>query len=149
MTGDYGPLAARTAINAPYLDGLTEGALRLQCCSACATYQFYPRPLCMACGASAPDWRDLSGRGRLYALSWLAMAPSAPFKPLVPYGIALIDLDEGPRMMAHIAKAEGLAIGDPVIFDSGLLIEGAAPVPLFRACAQGGVGPAVTGVRHA
>ena len=148
-TTDCGPLAARTAVNAPYLDGLAAGVLRLQFCAACAAYQFYPRPLCMACGAPAPDWADASGRGRLYAVSWLAMAPSAPFKPLVPYGIGLVDLEEGPRMMAHIRPDDSPAMGDPVIFESAVLIDGAAPVPVFGACSSARRPAAAGGVDHA
>lgn len=149
MTTECGPMAARTALNAPYLDGLSEGVLRLQFCTICATYQFYPRPLCLACGASAPEWRQVSGRGRLYAISWLAMAPSAPFKPALPYAIALVDLEEGPRMMAHIRDADAPAIGDPVVFESAILIERAPPVPLFRRCTTAPSLAEKDGLRHA
>ena len=42
----------------------------------------------------------------------VARAPSEEFRPLAPYALALVDLDEGARLMGHAAP--GLAIGDPV-----------------------------------
>ena len=131
MNADCGPRITVTAVNRPYVEGLVAGELRLQYCPACARHQFYPRPLCTACGSPALEWRKASGRGRVHSLTQLAMAPSAPFKPLVPYGLALVDLDEGPRMMGHVTQADDLVIGARVAFAGRSLIEGVDPVPVF------------------
>ncbi|MGE5202496.1 MAG: Zn-ribbon domain-containing OB-fold protein [Acidobacteriota bacterium] len=99
------------AIAAHFWAGCATGELRYQHCPVCARVQFYPRPFCAACGA-APQWAVSRGRGTLYSLTTVARAPTPDFAPLAPYDIALIDLDEGFRMMAHAAA--GLEIGDRV-----------------------------------
>jgi uncharacterized OB-fold protein len=92
------------------------GRLELQRCAACAKTWFYPRPACVACGAETYAWIVASGRGTLHSFSIVHRAPSEAFRARVPYVVALIDLDEGPRMMANIVGDDALeaAIGDPV-----------------------------------
>lgn len=96
------------AVAAHFWAGCAAGELRYQHCPVCARVQFYPRPFCAACGAE-PQWAVSRGRGTLYSITTVARAPTPDFAPLAPYNIALVDLDEGFRMMAH-AKP-GLAIG--------------------------------------
>lgn len=92
------------------------GRLELQRCAACGKVWFYPRPACVACGSTDYAWIRASGRGGLHSFSIVHRAPSEAFRALVPYVVALIDLDEGPRMMANIVGDDALeaAIGDPV-----------------------------------
>lgn len=76
-----------------------------------------PRPVCPAPVLPGLRRRDLqvtqaSGRGRVYALTTVARAPSPELATHAPYVVALIDAEEGFRFMAH--AAEGLAIGAPV-----------------------------------
>jgi uncharacterized OB-fold protein len=92
------------------------GRLELQRCAACGKLWFYPRPACVACGVAQYAWIVASGRGTLHSFSIVHRAPSEAFRARVPYVVALIDLDEGPRMMANIVGDDALeaAIGDPV-----------------------------------
>jgi len=71
---------------------------------------------CARCGGRALDWRRSAGRGVVHAVSVVHRAPSPAFKADVPYAIALVDLDEGFRMMANIVGADParVAIGDRV-----------------------------------
>lgn len=92
------------------------GRLELQRCAACGKVWFYPRPACVACGAAQYTWIVASGRGTLHSFSIVHRAPSEAFRARLPYVVALIDLDEGPRMMANIVGDDALeaAIGDPL-----------------------------------
>ncbi|MGX7706634.1 Zn-ribbon domain-containing OB-fold protein [Methylobacterium sp. Gmos1] len=81
-------------------------------CRACGDVQYFRRPFCPACGARDLAVAQASGRGRVYALTTVARAPSPELAAHAPYVVALIDAEEGFRFMAH--AAEGLAIGAPV-----------------------------------
>ncbi len=96
----------------PFLEGLQRSELRYQACSACGAPQSLARYACRRCGSIRLEWRKAAGRGVVYAMTSVARAPSEEFRPLAPYALALVDLDEGARLMGHAAP--GLAIGDPV-----------------------------------
>lgn len=100
----------------PFLDGLAEGVLRYQRCTACSAAQTLARYACQRCGSEELDWLDAAGTGVVYATTIVTRAPSDAFRTLVPYTLALVDLDEGFRLLGHGAKdlSPGLAIGDRV-----------------------------------
>jgi uncharacterized protein len=92
--------------------GCARGELRYQLCEGCKRAQFYPRPFCAKCGGESLSWASSKGGGTVYAVTTVERAPTEDFRALQPYAIALIDLDEGFRMMAHADI--GVAIGDRV-----------------------------------
>ena len=75
-----------------------------------------PRGQCPVCWSDRLEWVDCSGLGTVYSMSIVRRAPTADFGAIVPYVIALIDLDEGPRMFANVVGNGALdaAIGDRV-----------------------------------
>lgn len=93
-----------TPASQPYFDGCAEGELRLQYCVACEQHQFYPRTFCAGCGSQNIDWRAVSGLARVASYSIVRRGVSKAYP--APYVIALVDLDEGPRMMTTIIGAE-------------------------------------------
>jgi uncharacterized OB-fold protein len=101
-----------TSLSAPFLDGLNQGRLRYQACRECGAPQTLTRYACRRCGSARLEWRASEGRGTVYATTIVERAPSDQFRALVPYALALVDLDEGPRLMGHAAP--GLTIGDRV-----------------------------------
>ena len=74
--------------------GLAENEFRIQHCRACDTHVFYPRALCTSCGSPELDWVVARGRGTVYATSVVRQRPEQGEN----YNIALVDLEEGPRM---------------------------------------------------
>ena len=78
----------------------------MQHCGACGQWQFYPRPFCIHCEAEALHWRAVSGLGRIYTYTVNHRAPNAFMKARLPYVVAIVELDEGPRLMANI-QGEG------------------------------------------
>ncbi len=101
---------------AHFFAAAAEGRLELQRCSACGKAWFFPRPACVACGAERFVWFAASGRGRVHSYSIVHRAPSPEFGARVPYVVALVDLEEGARMMANVVGQGALevAIGDAV-----------------------------------
>lgn len=88
------------------------GEIALQHCPACDHVQAVARPFCLVCLGDAPVWRLAEGRGRVVAHTVQHRAPFPEWHARIPYGVALVDLAEGPRVMA--LAAPGLAPGDAV-----------------------------------
>jgi len=108
-----GELSAEAA---HYFAAAADERLELQRCAVCAKVWFFPRPACVACGATDYAWIPASGRGTVHSFSVVRRAPSPEFRALVPYVVALIELEEGPRMMANVVGDDALevSIGDAV-----------------------------------
>lgn len=97
----------------PFTAGLQSGRVRYQYCEGCSAAQTLSCFVCQKCGSRQLVWRDARGTGRVYASTVVTRAPSDDFRVLVPYTLALVDLDEGFRLMAHASP--GVAIGDLVV----------------------------------
>ena len=109
-----GPVPAPDA--GPYWDAANEKRLVIQQCLDCRRHRFIPRHVCSACGSDAVEWVDASGEGIIHSLTTVHRGPTPAFRAHVPYIVALIDLAEGPRMMANIVGegADEATIGDAV-----------------------------------
>jgi uncharacterized OB-fold protein len=84
-----------------FWDGTREQRLLLQQCEACSHIYFPPRPFCPSCSGRSVRLLDASGRATLY--SYVIGHRQAPgFEP--PYSIAVVQLEEGPRMMSNIVE---------------------------------------------
>ncbi len=101
-----------SALSAPFFDGLEHGEVRYQACLDCSAVQNLPRYACRRCRGTRLEWRKSAGRGVVYAATVVHRAPSKELSPLVPYTLALVDLDEGARLLGHASP--GVAIGDRV-----------------------------------
>jgi uncharacterized protein len=89
----------------PFWDATREGRLLVQWCVACDRGVFFPRVLCPHCGASGPlEWRQASGRGTVYAavVEYRPELAGAAFAQGQAFCIALVDLEEGVRMMTNV-----------------------------------------------
>lgn len=88
----------------PFWDGCAAGELRLQRCTACdGGHYFPPRPFCPRCLSDQVEWEAVSGRGTLH--TYVINHRAAPgFE--APYAIAVVQLDEGPRMMGNVTGVE-------------------------------------------
>lgn len=96
------PLPIQDVETAPYWSALREGRLLIKQCEDCGKSHFYPRLLCPHCHSDRVDWAQASGDGEIYTYT-VARRPAGPaFKADLPYVVALVQLDEGPRIMTHI-----------------------------------------------
>lgn len=107
------PIPVPTADSEAFWAACAEGRLIFQRCGGCGAAQFYPRSLCAACGSRDLAEETASGLGTVFTFTVNHRAPSEAFKADAPYVIALIDLDEGPRLMANVLEADpaDVAIG--------------------------------------
>lgn len=115
------PVPRPTPTNLPFWEGLAVAEVRIQRCSECGKWVFYPRSRCPHCMADALEWQRVSGRGNLY--TWTRCdRPTAPhFADQVPMWIGVVELEEGVRMTTNLVVPEGteLRAGMPVkpVFD--------------------------------
>src|SRR5690554_3581651 len=107
------PLPHPTAETKLFWDGCRDGELRYQSCAACGSVQLIPRSLCANCQHDNLDWRVSSGLGRVLSFTQVYRAPIPAFRDSAPYFIALVDMDEGFRLMVNVENdtCRGLAVG--------------------------------------
>ena len=128
------PVPIVNADSAPYWEGASQDKLLLQHCRDCGAKQFFPRFLCIACGSDNTDWVEASGKGTVHSFTVVHRAAFPEFQAQTPYVVALVDLEEGPRMMTNIVGdgALGVEIGEPVVVTFEARGDEGAKVPQFR-----------------
>lgn len=116
-----------------YWDGAREDRLMIRRCKNCGEKHFLPRHLCPSCWSEDLEWIQSSGRGIVHSYTVIRRTPMEAFRSRIPYIVALIDLEEGPRMMANVIGETALEtkIGDlvEVCFEDR---QDGAKVPQFR-----------------
>jgi uncharacterized OB-fold protein len=126
------PLPEPTPETAHFWEGTREGKLRLQRCDACGHAYFPPRPFCARCAHRKVSIVEASGRATLYSYV-IHHRPAPGFEP--PYSIAVVELEEGPRMMTNIVNTpqtpEALRLDMPlrVVFQR---VSDTITLPLFE-----------------
>ena len=85
-----------------YWEALARHELYFQRCRDCGTKRFYPRALCPACLSSATEWVRASGRGTVYSFTVTYQNQAPGFREELPYVLAIVELDEGVRMMTNV-----------------------------------------------
>ena len=106
MSGPVRPVVNRD--NAYFFEGTAARELRIQKCNQCGVLRHPPGPACPDCGAFDRGYVVAAGTGTVF--SYLVHhAPQVPGKEL-PLVIALLDLDEGVRMVAEMTGP--VEIGD-------------------------------------
>lgn len=109
------PLPKPTAETRPFWDGCAVGELRYQACASCGAVQPIPRSLCTTCHGARLEWKLSRGRGRILTHTTVHRAPTPAFRAEAPYVIAIVDMDEGFRLMVNVeADGAAIAIGAPV-----------------------------------
>ncbi len=103
----------------PYWDAAAEGRLLVRTCRDCGEAHHYPRPFCPACWSESVEWSEASGRATLYTWSTVHVNGMPPFAERVPYVAAVVDLEEGPRLMTNIVGCDPdtLSIGMSLVVD--------------------------------
>ncbi|MDJ0850714.1 MAG: OB-fold domain-containing protein [Myxococcota bacterium] len=95
--------------------GLAEGKLLVQRCSGCGRLRHPPEPACRACRSLEWEPAEMSGRGSVYSFVVMHHPPVPPFD--YPNPIGLVELEEGPRLVARLVGVEpdAVKIGMPVV----------------------------------
>lgn len=94
----------------PYWTALHQGRLLLQFCPACREHIFYPRQSCPHCFSERLEWVEASGCGKVYAYTVVENNAPSAFIEEMPFVIAIVNLEEGVRMMTNIVGCDPAAI---------------------------------------
>lgn len=89
--------------------GTKEKVFKYQQCNNCGAIMFYPRAVCTGCTDSDLDWKEASGRATLYTYSVVRQSYHPFFRNLVPYVVAWVDLEEGPRILTNVVGVEDVS----------------------------------------
>ncbi|MDO8595304.1 MAG: Zn-ribbon domain-containing OB-fold protein [Sulfuricaulis sp.] len=120
MAENTKPVPSPTDATQAFWSGCASGVLRLRKCPRCANFLAPTRAVC-ACGNSELTWVDASGRGKIFSYTVVHRAPDPAFRAELPYVIAVVELEEGAKLLSNITGcAPGeIRIGMPVraVFD--------------------------------
>lgn len=103
------------ADSAQWWQGIQEGQLMLPFCLDRQEFFFPPASACPLCGATQIDLRSASGRGRVFSWITVHQAADQAFVQDTPYTVLLVELDEGPRLLARATEELEPALGLPVV----------------------------------
>ncbi len=110
------PLPHLDEENRPWWEALKRHELYLQKCRDCGALRYYPRAQCPECLSPRTEWVRASGRGKVYTFTVTWQNQAAGFRESIPYVMAYVQLDEGPKMLTNIIDCgpEQVKIGMPV-----------------------------------
>ncbi|HZO08090.1 MAG TPA: Zn-ribbon domain-containing OB-fold protein [Myxococcota bacterium] len=101
--------------NAWWWEQVAHGKLPIQRCSSCGKLRHPPRPMCDACRSMLWDFIEASGRGALHSFTVIHHPQFPGYE--YPIVIALVDLEEGERMLSQLVDCErdAVRIGMPLV----------------------------------
>jgi uncharacterized protein len=112
------PLPKADPTTAPFWESVKNEAMALQYSPATGKYLFYPRGFDPAAPDSQLEWRPVAGTGVVHAFPIVYRHPNPAFQGDIPYVVAMIELDEGVRLMSNLvdvpADPEHVKVGMPV-----------------------------------
>lgn len=120
------------AETAPFWHGLARRELLLKWCTACGRPHYYPRDFCPFCWSDRTEWRRATGHGTVFATTVVHQHGLEPFRSRAPYNVSIVELDEGPRLLApvHGIAPDAVRIGTAVELDPE--VHGDIGLPRFR-----------------
>ena len=137
MTEYLKPLPTLRDDNRPFWAAAREGRLSMQACESCGHVRFPISHVCPRCLSYAFEWRTLSGRGQIFSYVIYHQVYHQAFKHDVPYNVALVQLEEGPRMYSNIVGVSNDVpkVGDAVqaVFEA---VTSEITLPRFRLLAS-------------
>jgi uncharacterized OB-fold protein len=100
--------------SAPWWDELRHHRVVLQRCSACGRARFPPMPTCPWCGSRRAETFEASGRGTVYSFVTAHQRVSPGYDGDLPYTVATVELEEGPRVLGRVEPPAPVAVGSAV-----------------------------------
>ena len=99
------PLPRPAPESRPFWEGAKLRKLMLPRCDACGAFWFPPSERCPHCLSTNFQWRETKGEGRIYSFVVYHRVYHPAFEADVPYVVAIVELDEGPRLLTNIVDA--------------------------------------------
>lgn len=97
-----------------YRDGLARGQVLLQRCELCGRVRFPPLPTCPYCAGRTASVITAAGTGRVYSWVTVRTAMTPDLAADVPYAVAVVQLDEGCRVLGRLRDIVAVECDMPV-----------------------------------
>jgi uncharacterized OB-fold protein len=100
------PVPYPDEVSEPFWKACSRHELVIQRCASCRAFRFPPQPMCPKCRSMESSWEPASGRGRVW--SWVVAHPPVlpSFADRVPFNVAVIELEEGVRMIGNLPEID-------------------------------------------
>lgn len=98
------PRSETPMINEVFWDAAKRHELLIPRCRKCNSFFWYPRPACPTCWEEDWEWVAVKGTGRVHTYTIVRQPQNPAFNDDVPYVYAIIQLDEGVRMISNVIK---------------------------------------------
>jgi uncharacterized OB-fold protein len=96
------PLPYVNGDNREFWAGCKEHELRFQKCKACGHVRWPAAIICPLCYSKEVEWIVARGKGKVYTFAVYHVAYHPGFENDLPYVVADVELDEGPRLVTNI-----------------------------------------------
>jgi uncharacterized OB-fold protein len=100
------PLPVITTLSKEYWDGCKENKLLYQHCRDCDEVIFFPKYLCPNCMGHNLEWLESKGKGKIVTFTVTYESAPPAFMAEMPYAVAIIEMDEGYRIMSNIIECD-------------------------------------------
>lgn len=116
MSEYHKPLPVVNDLNRPHWAAARERKFLIQRCQDCGKLWFPPQPNCSHCLGTAIEWMPVSGRGTVFSFVVYHQAWLPGYREELPYNVAIVELDEGVRLINNIVGIpnDEIRIGMPV-----------------------------------
>lgn len=126
-------IPASDADSADFLEAVGARKFLMQKCTHCGELRFPPRLRCPNCLETDTEWIEASGRGTIYSFVVVHQRTGTPLDDDLPYVSALVDLQDGPRVLSRVidCPSDAVSVGMPVevCFET---VAGRAEIPRVR-----------------
>ncbi|QIX53696.1 hypothetical protein HFP48_29180 (plasmid) [Rhodococcus sp. DMU1] len=79
-------------------------------CNKCESWIHIPREMCARCGSFDLKWVECSGRAELFSWTETELAPLPILADDVPFVVALVQLEEGPRLVSRLVNVNDIEL---------------------------------------
>ncbi len=104
------PIPVVTPDSKEFFEGAQRGQLVLQRCGECGLFRFVARRYCPECGSPRSTWQQVSGRATLVSFVRVHQKSHPAFVPEIPYPVAWVELEEGPRLLTGLVDVAGVTL---------------------------------------
>lgn len=100
------PLPRPNPDSRPFWDACRKHKFQFQKCAQCGSMRWPPAFICPHCHSGEYRWVEVSGRGKIYTYAVIHRAYRPEFADDLPYVTAIIELEEGVRMLSNIIECD-------------------------------------------
>ena len=126
------PLPEPTPDDHEFWEGTKRHELLIQCCTDCSVSRI-GSPICPKCGSTRYAWEQASGLAKVYSWAVIHQRYHPAFSNDIPYNVAIVELDEGPRMVCNIIECSNdtihIGMSLEVVFQE---VSTAITLPMFK-----------------